>query len=379
MWILAGGNQNTSGEKADTELAVYFSKHQPKAFGLYHVVRSKDVNRNSDRLDYSGYGGIDNTQQGLTNVFFQEYSNEESSIILEIFLFEECSPLSKTMLPERFPSDLTHLDDSYLQDRILSYRQGNVLINCYSNSKDAQPTMFAIAENAEKLITAYDSQMQESSGRRVKSIANEYTIKDDGPLVIIGASYAQGWKTHYHRDLRIINKGVSGDTTPNMLDRFSSDVVAEHPSAVIIWGFINDIFRSPREDIDTNLAKSMANLKEMIALAAEANILPIVATEVTIRPPSNIKEFILGAIGRLRGRQSYQDYVNQKVQFVNRWLRDYTRKEGIPLLDLESVLADSSGMRAREYATDDGSHISEAGYDKLNAYILNELDTLIME
>ena len=41
----------------------------------------------------------------------------------------------------------------------------------------------------------------------------------------------------------MINRGVNGEQSFEMLKRFDSDVVATKPRAVILWGFINDVFR----------------------------------------------------------------------------------------------------------------------------------------
>ena len=237
--------------------------------------------------------------------------------------------------------------------------------------------MLALAEHTVNVIKSFNSQSQDISVKRTKVTSGLPIGQNDDPLVIIGASYAKDWQIDRYRGIRIINKGVSGDTTVQMLDRFQRDVLDEDPSAVIIWGFINNIFRSPRENIDDTINKSKDHLKKMATLAVDAGTYPIMATEVTIRPPTGIKEFLLGTIGKWRGKQSYQDYVNEHVRSVNQWIRDYTREEGYVLLDLESVLTDGSGMRAKEYATSDGSHISEIGYDRLNAYILKQIDPLI--
>jgi uncharacterized SAM-binding protein YcdF (DUF218 family)/lysophospholipase L1-like esterase len=186
-------------------------------------------------------------------------------------------------------------------------------------------------------------------------------------VVILGASYAAGWNPIVP-GVTIVNKGVAGQETFALRDRFARDVVELSPRAVIIWGFVNDVFRAPRPQIASRLDRTRANLREMIAQARAKGIEPILATEVTVRPPLAMSETITSWIGWMLGKESYQDYVNGHVAAVNQWIRDLARDEHLLLLDLQPVLADGSGVRKREFSKDDGSHISPAGYAALSAY-----------
>ena len=82
----------------------------------------------------------------------------------------------------------------------------------------------------------------------------------NGPVVILGASYAKGWELPPIGDVRFVNKSVAGEQSFEMLNRFDADVAAEKPRAVIVWGFINDISRSARPDVATSLARVRAQL-----------------------------------------------------------------------------------------------------------------------
>lgn len=191
----------------------------------------------------------------------------------------------------------------------------------------------------------------------------------DKILVILGASYAGGWPSE--RPLagyKIVNKGISGQQSFEMLERFGPDVVALKPDAVIIWGFINDVFRSNPSEIERTLKRTRESIQAMVEHAKKSGIIPILATEVTIRGKATWSEPFESMIGKLRGKASYQDYVNGHVLQVNRWLRDLAAQEGVVLLDLERVLADQQNMRKREYALPDGSHISPQGYEALVRY-----------
>jgi uncharacterized SAM-binding protein YcdF (DUF218 family) len=187
-----------------------------------------------------------------------------------------------------------------------------------------------------------------------------------GPLVILGASYAGGWRVERIGQHAVINKGVSGEQSFEMLNRFERDVVAASPRAVVLWGFINDIFRAT--DVEAAVPRIRNSFTKMVALARERGIEPILATEVTIRPPASWTNGIAALLGAVRGKESYQGRINRYVMDTNRWLVDLARREGLLLLDLQSATADGTGMRRPEFAQEDGSHIAARGYQVLTDY-----------
>jgi lysophospholipase L1-like esterase len=190
-----------------------------------------------------------------------------------------------------------------------------------------------------------------------------------GCMVIFGASYAKSWDVQTLGDFRIVNRGVGGDETSGMLSRFQNDVVETRPNVVLIWGFINDVFRAPRANVQEKLGKTRKNFAELIRLSRDAGIVPVLATETTVRNEKSIISDAKQLVGRTLGRRGYHDYVNDHVRQVNDWLRDFSTRENVALLDFESVLSNQSGYRVRKYATDDGSHISSDGYAALTAYV----------
>jgi lysophospholipase L1-like esterase len=189
-------------------------------------------------------------------------------------------------------------------------------------------------------------------------------------VVLLGASYALGWRIESIGRLQVINKGVSGQQSWELLERFDRDVVALAPRAVIIWGFINDISRSDRSTLADTLARTRQSVLAMIERARAADIEPILATEVTRRGKLELREDIAGFIGRLAGRQNYSSYVNRHVMDTNVWLREVARQRGLLLLDLQPQLAGPDGRRRRAYSAPDGSHISPAGYEALTRYAM---------
>jgi len=191
-------------------------------------------------------------------------------------------------------------------------------------------------------------------------------------IVIIGASYAKSWDIEKIGNLQVVNRGVGGDETRLMLARFDRDVVQNRPSSVLIWGFINDIFRSPRDRMTETQARIRANVDSMVNRARAAGITPVLATEVLVTSPDRMVDRLRGWYGRLRGKQSYQQFVNDQVREVNTWMREYARTKKIQVLDFEKALAGEGGERQRRYAAEDGSHFSKDGYSALTAYLTTQ-------
>jgi uncharacterized SAM-binding protein YcdF (DUF218 family)/lysophospholipase L1-like esterase len=187
-----------------------------------------------------------------------------------------------------------------------------------------------------------------------------------GPIVILGASYAGNWPLTSVDNVPILNKGMAGQRTFQFVERFERDVTEQRPRAVLLWGFINNLFSS--DNLEEASAAIRADYLKMIAAAKAAGIEPLLATEITVRRHEGWFDYARGRVARLTGRVSYQDRINEYVTQTNAWLAEISNSEGLRLLDFQHALADSSGRRRLEFAAEDGSHVSPAGYEALSAY-----------
>lgn len=196
----------------------------------------------------------------------------------------------------------------------------------------------------------------------------------DRSIVILGASYAMGWGSPpLPGYAQVINRGVGGEETADMLKRFPTDVVAAKPDTVLIWGHVNNITRSPPDRIEAIKTAARGHYTEMLRQARAAGIEVIFATEVPWTEPTGFLNDIQAWIGHLRGKQSYGERVSAHVRELNAFLCDLAKREGVLLLDFERVFAPDGGTRKPEYGAEDGSHISKAGYEALTAYAGLEL------
>ncbi len=197
------------------------------------------------------------------------------------------------------------------------------------------------------------------------------------PIVIVGASYAAGWNLGPLNGVPVISRAEPGQQSFEMLERFDRDVVNVGPRAVVVWGFLNDIHRAT--DISAALARVRDCYQQMIARARAHDIEPVLSTELTIRAPHSWTETLASWVGRLRGKQSYQQYINQHVLDTNRWLRDLAAREKLLLLDLHAATSAPGGPRRREFTKRDGSHLTPAGYLEVTRYAAPLLTRHVVE
>ena len=105
-------------------------------------------------------------------------------------------------------------------------------------------------------------------------------------IVLIGDSITESWKGYspefFAENPYLINKGVGGETTPQILDRFNSDVVSLEPEFVIILAGINDIAQNTGY---ISVSETFTNIVSMVEIANSHNISPILCS---VLPASKI-------------------------------------------------------------------------------------------
>lgn len=192
-------------------------------------------------------------------------------------------------------------------------------------------------------------------------------------LTIIGASYAQGWGQPILPGYQVLNKGVGGEESWQVAARFVKDALSTKPNVVLIWGHINDITRTSPDKYSFAKQRAMQSYKQMIADARAANVQVILATEMTLPTALSWREWIPAFAGWVRGKESYAARVNREVKAINAWLRETAANEKLCLLDLEKAVDDGSGGRRPEFAQEDRSHITPAGYAAITAFAQRQL------
>ena len=169
--------------------------------------------------------------------------------------------------------------------------------------------------------------------------------KDENRVVFMGDSITDGWirqAPEFFQGKPYFDRGISGQTSPQMLVRFRQDVVNLHPKVVVILAGTNDIAGNtgpePPEMIQDNLV-SMVDL-------ARANGIKVVLASIT---PSDDFWWNPGTKPAPR------------IAEMNTWIKAYAAKNGLIYLDYYSPMVDDHGGMKREF-TGDGVHPNPSGY-----------------
>lgn len=166
-------------------------------------------------------------------------------------------------------------------------------------------------------------------------------------VIFLGDSITDYWKLpDYFPGKPYINRGVDGQTTPEMLVRFRQDVIDLHPKVLVVLAGTNDIAGvtgpTRNEDIEANYA-SMAEL-------ARAHRIQVVFASVL--PVNNYTH---------DAEESFALRPRERILALNKWLKEYCARNRFVYLDYFSALVDEQGMLKRNLA-DDGLHPTDTGY-----------------
>ena len=171
-------------------------------------------------------------------------------------------------------------------------------------------------------------------------------------VVFMGDSITEGWgdaadSVFANRDY--VNRGISGQTTPQMLLRFRADVIQLHPRAVVILAGTNDIAGNTGP---ATLEQIEGNLASMVELAQAHGITVVLAS---LLPAAHY-----GWAPEVKPID--------KIAALNRWIAGYAQAHGLVHIDYFSPMADAKSALKKEYS-DDGVHPNAAGYKVMNAIV----------
>jgi len=166
-------------------------------------------------------------------------------------------------------------------------------------------------------------------------------------VVFLGDSITDYWKLpDYFPGKPYINRGVDGQTTPEMLVRFRQDVIDLHPKVVVVLAGTNDIAGVTGPASNQAIE---ANYASMAELASAHHIRVVFASVLPVHNYTHDAE------------ESFALRPRDRILGLNKWLKDYCAINGFVYLDYFSSLVDERGMLKRDLA-DDGLHPTDAGY-----------------
>ena len=176
--------------------------------------------------------------------------------------------------------------------------------------------------------------------------------KDEKRVVFMGDSITDIWKLNeYFPGSPYVNRGISGQTTPQMVLRFRPDVINLKPKVVVILAGTNDISSYPGPTV---VETTEANLASMVDLAHANGINVVLAT---IMP---ISDYNVDKAGKPVIRSVQRPPA--QIAAINTWIKGFCAKRDLVYLDYFSALADDKGFLKADLAND-GLHPNAKGYE----------------
>jgi len=164
-------------------------------------------------------------------------------------------------------------------------------------------------------------------------------------IVLMGDSITEFWlKIHpdFFEEKPYIDRGISGQTTPQMLIRFRPDVINLQADVVVILAGVNDIAGNTGP---TTNEKILGNIISMVELA-KAN---------------KIKVILCSVLPAINFNWRPNDKAAETIIQLNQLIQSYAKQHQIPYVDYHAAMVDAKNGLPKEYA-DDGVHPNLKGY-----------------
>lgn len=171
---------------------------------------------------------------------------------------------------------------------------------------------------------------------------------DERRVVFMGNSITEGWQRHFATMFpgrAYVNRGIGGQTTPQMLLRFHADVVALKPAVVVILGGTNDLAGNTGPATNTMIEQNLQAMTEI----AQANGIRVVLSSIL-------------PVFDYPWRPGLQPA--PRILAINAWMRAYAATVGVTYLDYHTAMRDDRDGLHREFG-EDGVHPNEAGYRRM--------------
>jgi lysophospholipase L1-like esterase len=179
---------------------------------------------------------------------------------------------------------------------------------------------------------------------------NQLPPKQSGEkrIVLMGDSITEFWsqlQPEFFTNTTYINRGISGQTTPQMLIRFRPDVLNLHPDVVVILAGVNDIAGNTGPTTNDAI---FGNIISMVELA-KANAIKVILCSVL--PANNFY---------WRPNEKAAETIIQ----LNQLIQSYAKEHDIPYVDYHSAMADAKNGLPKEFS-EDSVHPNLKGYQTM--------------
>lgn len=175
--------------------------------------------------------------------------------------------------------------------------------------------------------------------------------KNESRVVFTGDSITDGWKLgEFFPGKPYVNRGISGQTTPQMLIRFRPDVIALHPKVVVILAGTNDLAGNTGPMTVAMIEDNLATIAE---LARAHGIRMVIASVLPVSDYGHNREG--KPIKQTERRPPDQ------IKAINEWIKRYAAGNDHVYLDYFTAMVDEKGMLKQELS-EDGLHPNAKGY-----------------
>jgi lysophospholipase L1-like esterase len=190
-------------------------------------------------------------------------------------------------------------------------------------------------------------------------------------IVCIGDSLTYGYRVRRSKtwinlvqeelNIKIENKGISGDTTGGMLARFREDVISKKPKIVFIMGGTNDIITG------ADLGVPQSNIMAMVHQARGNMIKPIIGLPTKIDVENVVEEWSIFA--------DYKE-ISKKVDKYNKWLKRFSRAFEIDYIDFNTSINRLSEKKVHSIYLD-GLHFNDKGHELMANIFIEKIKTYL--
>jgi lysophospholipase L1-like esterase len=233
---------------------------------------------------------------------------------------------------------------------------------------NAPPSNCCLAGNAKTLA----DQLQDWNQLGRYRLANEELKKQPAPrgrVVFMGDSITDGWRLQeYFPDKPYVNRGISGQTTPQMLVRMYPDVIELKPAAMVVLAGTNDIARNTGPSTPEMIQQ---NIMAMTELAQHHNIKVVLCSILPISDYAYLAQQAgrgaapAGGRGGGPGRGMRQKMTEGRppadILKLNAWMKDYAQRVNATYVDYFAAFVDEKGWM-KEGLANDGLHPTADGY-----------------
>jgi lysophospholipase L1-like esterase len=171
-------------------------------------------------------------------------------------------------------------------------------------------------------------------------------------VVFLGDSITDAWSNERYGGFfpgkAYVNRGISGQTTPQMLVRIKPDVLAFSPRVLVLLAGTNDIAGNTGPETDEDIQRNIAAIAELASAAGTR----VVLSSVT---PVSAYHVAAGAPPQTARRPP------SRINTLNTWLRTYAAAHKHVYLDYFSAMTDEKGLLRTELSDDD-LHPNARGY-----------------